>query len=122
MEKIKKVSILAYLTPIGFIIAIFKNYKKSTQIGAFHLRQALGLYCVIFITYFIPYFIFGVSADLGIISDLLALICIISAYIFISIKLFIIWKNAIINASYEKMTPIPNFGNLSEKWFLNIIK
>ncbi len=38
----KTVAIVAYLTLIGFIIAIILNGQKKTALGAFHLRQMLG--------------------------------------------------------------------------------
>src|ERR1043165_2109074 len=40
----RTVAILSYITIIGFIIAIVIHNGKKTQLGAFHLRQALGLF------------------------------------------------------------------------------
>ena len=40
----KTAAILSYLTVIGFIIAVVLHGQKKTRLGAFHLRQALGLY------------------------------------------------------------------------------
>lgn len=45
------VGILAYITPIGFIIAFImnsKHYGERRLFGAFHLRQALGLFVLSF--------------------------------------------------------------------------
>jgi phosphotransferase system glucose/maltose/N-acetylglucosamine-specific IIC component len=45
----KTVAILAYITIIGFIIALVLNASKEGEeksYGAFHLRQALGLFVV----------------------------------------------------------------------------
>jgi phosphotransferase system glucose/maltose/N-acetylglucosamine-specific IIC component len=45
----KTVAILAYITIIGFIIALVLNASKDGEeksYGAFHLRQALGLFVV----------------------------------------------------------------------------
>ena len=39
----RTVAILAYLTLIGFIVAIVLHSNKKTKLGAFHLRQMLGL-------------------------------------------------------------------------------
>src|ERR1051325_6723394 len=36
-------AIVAYLTLIGFIAAVIIHGSKKTRLGAFHLRQALGL-------------------------------------------------------------------------------
>src|ERR1039458_6961249 len=38
----KTVAIVAYLTLIGFIVAIIIHSSKKTKLGAFHLRQMLG--------------------------------------------------------------------------------
>ena len=40
----KTVAILAYITLIGFIIAIVLHGQKKTALGAFHLRQMLGIF------------------------------------------------------------------------------
>src|SRR4051812_13921040 len=37
-------AILTYITIIGFIIAIVMHNGKKTALGAFHLRQGLGLF------------------------------------------------------------------------------
>ena len=39
----RTVAILSYITIIGFIIAIVMHSSKKTAIGAYHLRQCLGL-------------------------------------------------------------------------------
>ena len=39
----KTVAILAYITLVGFIIAIVLHGQKKTALGTYHLRQALGL-------------------------------------------------------------------------------
>lgn len=36
-------AILCYITIIGFIVAIILHSSKKTQLGSYHLRQALGL-------------------------------------------------------------------------------
>ena len=38
------VAILTYITIIGFVIAIVMHSSKKTALGAFHLRQGLGLF------------------------------------------------------------------------------
>jgi len=40
----KTAAILAYITIIGFIIAIVLNGQKKTKLAGYHLRQALGIY------------------------------------------------------------------------------
>ena len=45
----KTVAIVAYLTLIGFLVAIIIHSNKKTKLGAFHLRQMLGfmLTCIV---------------------------------------------------------------------------
>jgi hypothetical protein len=38
----KTVAIVAYLTLIGFFVALIIHTNKKTKLGAFHLRQMLG--------------------------------------------------------------------------------
>ncbi|MBI3511448.1 MAG: hypothetical protein HY064_12355 [Bacteroidetes bacterium] len=39
-------AILAYCTPIGWIIAYILHGNQKTKFAAFHLRQGLGLMCI----------------------------------------------------------------------------
>src|SRR4051812_27953393 len=47
----RTVAILSYLTVFGFIIAVVLNSSRKTQLGAFHLRQALGLFLTAIVFY-----------------------------------------------------------------------
>jgi len=107
-EEDKTQAILAYCTLIGFIIAIVMNSSNKTQIGAYHLRQSLGLLCtgfavwiVIMIMMFIPF--------LGVLMVFLGPII----WIFILVLLIM----GIINAANGQMKPLPVVGQLYEKWF-----
>lgn len=42
----RTVAILSYVTIVGFIVAIVMHGGKKTDLGAYHLRQALGLLLV----------------------------------------------------------------------------
>ena len=117
MENIKKVPILAYLTPIGFIIALYINLNNKTKLGTFHLRQALGLHCYSIILYFIPYILIGVGYELGVFSYLMATILFIFALGSISIYLIKVYIKAIISANKEEMNQMIVLGNSYEKWF-----
>ena len=39
----KTTAIVSYLTLIGFVVAVVMHGTKKTRLGAFHLRQSLGL-------------------------------------------------------------------------------
>lgn len=108
------VGIVAYITLIGFIIAIVLNGSKEgdeKKFGAFHLRQALGLiitsigvYIVIMILTFLL---------LAISYKMIFLISIISMLLYLGILAFLII--GIINASNKTMKPLPVIGDMINK-------
>lgn len=57
MENIKEdntVAIVSYITLVGWIVAFVLYGKNKTELGAFHLRQSLGLYLTGIILWWIP--------------------------------------------------------------------
>ena len=42
----KTVAIIAYITLIGWIIALIMNNGNKTALGSFHVRQSLGIMCI----------------------------------------------------------------------------
>jgi hypothetical protein len=119
MENIKKVQVLAYLTPIGFFIALYIYFKNKTKLDAFHLKQALGLHCYSFACLFIPFFIIaGLGHDIfHVLSDYDVAIWSIIVLSSISIHLFKIYIKAVISSIKGEMNLIPLFGKSYEKWF-----
>jgi len=97
----KTVAIVAYITIIGFIAAIVIHSGKKTQLGAFHLRQCLG----IFLTGFCVGVI-GVIPILGWLIMLVAFPCMI-----------VLWIMGLIAAINGQAKPIPLIGPLYQKWF-----
>jgi uncharacterized membrane protein len=57
IDKSKNTAIIAYLTIMGSIIAIFMNQDENkSEFASFHIRQALGLFCSFFMLgYFVGY-------------------------------------------------------------------
>jgi uncharacterized membrane protein len=57
LDKSKNTAIVAYLTIIGAVIAIFMNQEENkSEFGSFHIRQALGLFLSFFLLgYFVGY-------------------------------------------------------------------
>src|SRR5690554_52445 len=52
------IAILAYMTLIGWIVALILNQDKKDALAAFHIRQGLGLMVIILILFaisFIPF-------------------------------------------------------------------
>lgn len=97
----RTVAILAYITLIGFIIAIVMHSSKKTALGAFHLRQGLGL----FIT--------------GFVASFLMVIPLIGWLLFplIMIGLFVLWVMGLIAAVNGQQKPMPLVGEHFQKWF-----
>jgi uncharacterized membrane protein len=107
------VAIVAYLTLIGFIAAIIIHGSKKTSLGAYHLRQALGL---------LLFAVVG-SFAIGIVSIVLAFIPYLGA-----LMIWVLWAGfsvgmlalvvlGIIAAVNRKAEPLPVVGELFQKWF-----
>lgn len=111
IAKGKTNAILAYCTPIGWIIALILHNGAKSRFAAFHIRQGLGLWClaiassiVLMMFMFSLHFFFifaGVRmlVNLGIIA--LAII-------------------GIINVNNGKMEPVPLLGDFFNKLFAGI--
>jgi uncharacterized membrane protein len=97
----KTVAILSYITIIGFIVAIVMHGNKKTKLGAFHLRQALGIvvsgFCIGFI---------GIIPILGWIVLVIGMIL-----------LAVVWLMGLIAAATGQMKPAPLLGKYYQKWF-----
>jgi uncharacterized membrane protein len=100
----RTVAILAYITLLGFIIAIVMHGSKKTQIGTFHLRQALGL----FVTAFAGGLILAIIPIIG-----WALIP------FFMLGIGILAIIGIIAAAGGQQKPLPILGEKYQKWFAN---
>ncbi|HLP07445.1 MAG TPA: DUF4870 domain-containing protein [Opitutaceae bacterium] len=97
----KTVAIVAYLTLIGWIVALVLQQSKKSKLGAFHLRQALGLGLTLFV------------------GGFLAIIPILGWIAF-----FVIWVGVVvfaimgfISAINGQAKPVPVLGEKYQKWF-----
>jgi uncharacterized membrane protein len=104
-EEDKTIAIIAYLTFIGFIIALVMHSSKKTKIGAFHLRQMLGLiltgivcWPINMILVFIP------------ILGWLTMFCIF-------LGMVALWIMGLVSALNGQMKPVPVLGPMYQKWF-----
>lgn len=108
-------AILAYLTPIGFVVAVVLHSNKKTELGAFHLRQALG--------FLIIGFVLGVA--LFITAFILAFIPVLGP-----IMVFLLWSAAwigglvllamgLLAAIQGRQTPVPIIGEPIQKHLAN---
>ncbi len=109
----KTVAIVSYLTLIGFIIALIMHSSNKTQIGAFHLRQSLGL-MLAGIAIWIALVIVGtVLAFVPIVGWMIASLLWL-AFVVAMLALAVMGLMAAINGQQK---PLPFVGPLFAKWF-----
>jgi len=101
----KTTAIVSYLTLIGFIVAIIMHGSKKTRLGAYHLRQSLGLMLTSIavaiaatVCAFVPFigWLVGLAAWVGI---------------------FVLWVMGLIAAINGEQKPVPVLGEQFQKWF-----
>lgn len=101
-------AILTYITIIGFIVAIILHSGKKTSLGAFHLRQGLGL------------LITGLVLWMGgLIVSFIPLVNLVMVVLWpvIGIGLFVLWLMGLIAAAQGQQKPMPLLGEHFQKWF-----
>jgi uncharacterized membrane protein len=101
----KTVAIISYITLIGFIAAIVIHNGKKTKLGAFHLRQVLGLMLT--------------GVGLMVCNIILAFIPYVGrlASSALCIGMLVLWVMGLIAAVNGQMKPMPVVGPLYQKWF-----
>ena len=113
----KNVAIIAYLTLIGFIVALIQHSNNKTRLGAYHLRQVVGFMCtgigfgILIGVLALPMLGMGYRS----IAQYAVFIAIISFIISIVLSICVIIS--LVNAVNGKAKPAPIFGKLYEKWF-----
>jgi uncharacterized membrane protein len=102
----RTVAILSYVTIVGFIAAIFVHQSRKTQLGAFHLRQVLGLVLT------------------GVIGGVAALVPILGwiVWFLVVIGLFVLWLLGLISAIRGDMRPMPLLGEHYQRWFAGVFE
>ena len=91
----KMIAILAYLTLIGFIVAIILQMNKKTKLGAFHLRQMLGLV--------LTGVAVGICNFILVFIPILGHLCILA----LMLALLVLWVMGLIAAVNGEMKPMP---------------
>ncbi|HET8808794.1 MAG TPA: hypothetical protein VFM65_00830 [Flavobacteriaceae bacterium] len=99
----KNIAIIAYITFIGGIIALFMNKDKKNEFAAFHLRQAIGLHLLYLLLVFL---VSGFDSWL-----------ITSAF---WIFVFVLWIYGFAGALQGNKTLVPFLGEHFQKWFKTI--
>lgn len=99
----KTIAILAYLTIIGFIVALVLNMSKKTRLGAYHLRQTLG--------FFLTAVAVGVAGFVLLFIPILGHLCLLALWL----GMFVLWILGLLSAIQGEMKPMPVVGPLYQK-------
>lgn len=103
IEDGKSLAILAYVLIIGTLIAWSINSEKKNKFASFHIRQALGLDLL-----FIVFGVLVTGFDSWIVTT--------PFYLFV----MVLWGFGLAGAVQGKITYLPFFGDLFQKWFKKI--
>ncbi|TBO44385.1 DUF4870 domain-containing protein [Pedobacter kyonggii] len=97
----KTLSIISYITIIGWLVAYFSGKDKADALLKYHLRQSLGLAIVNIIF----------SVVLTIIASMVPSLSFLGliGYVFI-----VLWIMGIINAANGALKPVPLIGKMFE--------
>ncbi|NND88246.1 MAG: hypothetical protein HKM28_03255 [Flavobacteriaceae bacterium] len=94
---------LAYLTFIGWIVALILNQKDRSELVAFHLRQMLGL-MLLYVS----------------VSVLDSVINFPLLFWIMYLAVIVLWIFGLIAALRKETTPLPFIGIYFEDWFRSI--
>ncbi|MCH9659964.1 MAG: hypothetical protein K0U54_03540 [Bacteroidetes bacterium] len=99
----KNIAVIAYITLIGWIIALIMHNSNKTELGAFHIRQMLGIMLVGF-----ALSILASVIGIGIISWI------------VQIGMLVLWVLGLIGAIQGEKKLIPVVGEQFQQWFKGI--
>ena len=102
----KTIAIISYVTLIGWIVALIMHNSNKTEIGAYHIRQSLGI-IILYICVWIFNFILAVI-DIPFLG-----------WIFF-IAVFVFWILGLISAIQGEKKPVPILGEQFQQWFKGI--
>ncbi|OIV40101.1 DUF4870 domain-containing protein [Flavobacterium johnsoniae] len=102
----KTLSILSYVTIIGWIIAFVKSKDVSpkSDLVTYHLKQGFGI------------FLFSLVVNI-LLSVIVTIVPSLYFLSYIGYVIFILWIFGIINAANEQKKPIPVIGQMFEDKF-----
>jgi len=96
----KIVGIVAYITLIGWIVALIMNNPK-TEYGSFHIRQSLGIMLLFLVSGFVM-----IVPILGVLAGLVGYIAAL-----------VLWIIGLVGAIQGEKKPVPLIGEKSQEWF-----
>lgn len=100
----KTLSILSYVTLIGWLIAYFSGKEKSDSLLRYHLKQSLGLAIVSIV----------LNIALSVIAHLVPALSFLGL---VGYVILIFWVLGIINAANQAEKPVPVIGKVFEDKF-----
>lgn len=100
----KTLSIVSYVTLIGWAIAYFSGKDKADALLRYHLKQSLGLAIVSVIF----------SIALNIIASIIPALSFLGV---LGLAITVFWVLGIINAANGALKPVPVFGKAFENKF-----
>lgn len=98
----KTISIIAHITLIGWIIALVMHSSNKSSMGAFYLRQMLGLIAL------------GVASS--IIASALGMVGVVISWA-VSIASLIFWVMSLVGAINNEEKLVPIVGEYFQDWF-----
>lgn len=101
----KTTAIVSYLTLIGFVVAVIMHGAKKTRLGAYHLRQSLGLMLASIVVAF-GGTVFAFVPFIGWMVSLAAWF-----------GLFALWVMGLLAAISGEQKPVAVLGAHFQKWF-----
>ena len=101
----KTTAIVSYLTLIGFIVAVIIHGTKKTRLGAYHLRQSLGLMLT--------------SIVVAVLATILAFIPFVGwlAGVAAWVGILVLWIMGLLAALNGEQKPVPVLGIHFQQWF-----
>jgi len=110
-------AILSYIPVIGFIIALILHNSKKTELGAYHLRQSLGLHltgvAVVVLIIFLG--ILSLIPFLGLIFVLINFVLTFGG----SLAFLVLFILGLVYAAQGQQKPLPLMGDKYQSWFAN---
>lgn len=96
----KTIAIISYLTLIGWIIAFIMHNNNKTELGAFHIRQMLGLIIL--------------SIIISIIANVIGIAILVWV---LQLGMIALWAIGFIGAVQGEQKKIPLLGDQFQEWF-----
>jgi uncharacterized membrane protein len=109
-EEGKTVAILSYLTVVGWLVALNLHARKKSKLGAFHLRQSLGIWIIILLFFLLRVLLVQIPKIGNLLQTILAL------------GLSMLWLYGLITAAMAREKTVPFLGKKFQHIFSDFAK